>query len=62
MSRAYTKLGEPIWLVHLKDDKTGEIIKLKVSASTNEEATHKCSALYGYNEMYKWNGTEPLYE
>jgi len=54
--------GLPVWTVGMKNSRTGEKISLEVSAATNEEATQKCTPLFGYNGDYKWTGTGPLYE
>ena len=52
----------PVWTVNIKNNRTGEKISLEVTAATNEEATRKCTGLFGYNGDYQWTGTGPLYE
>ncbi len=46
----------------MQNTRTGEKINLEVTGATNEEATHKCNSLFGYNGDYRWTGTGPLYE
>jgi hypothetical protein len=52
----------PVWTVGMKNTRTGEKINLEVTGSTNEEATRKCTSLFGHNGDYQWTGTGPLYE
>lgn len=46
----------------MKSAMSGEKISLEVTGATNEEATRKCTSLFGYNGDYQWAGTGPLYE
>lgn len=59
--RAYRN-GVLVWQVGLQSAETGERVNLLVTGETNEEATHKCTALLGYKGDYKWLGTGPWYE
>ncbi len=52
----------PVWKVGMKNARTGEKILLEVTGGTNEEATRKCTALFGYKGDYVWTGTGPLCE
>lgn len=53
--------GIPVWRVGMKSLRTGEKINLEVTGATNEEATFKCTSLFGYQGDYAWTGTGPLY-
>ena len=52
------QIGIPVWRVGMKSLRTGEKINLEVTGATNEEATFKCTSLFG---DYAWTGTGPLY-
>ncbi len=56
------KNGQPVWKVDMRNARTGEEISLEVTGNTNEEATRKCTALFGYKGDYIWLGTGPLYD
>lgn len=56
-------MKEYLYQVNMKDDKTGEVIKLRVWAKNVDEATHKVtSAIGGYRGEYSWQGSGPVYE
>lgn len=52
----------PVWVVGMKSNRTGKEITLEVTAKTNEDATRKCTELFGHKGDYVWSGTGPLYE
>lgn len=52
-----------LYQVSMKDDKIGEVIKLRVWAGSVDEATHKVTcAIGGYRGEYSWQGSGPVYE
>ena len=57
------KITEHLYMVGLKDRRTGEKIDIKVWATSETDATHKLSrSLLGAYGPYRWTGTGPIYE
>lgn len=53
-------MKEILYIVHMKDKKTGENLELKVWGKNCEDATSKINNLFCYGAWYMWTGTEPM--
>lgn len=54
--------GVPVWNVHIHNKLTGEKLVIPVPATDNMMAADKLVNIFGYDEMYRWIGTDPAYK
>jgi hypothetical protein len=56
-------MKEYLYSVTVKSKKTGERTSLQIWAKNVDDATHSlCGSLIGYNCLYEWCGSSPVYE